>query len=130
MTVIIVQGLKIKVGCESQPDQNPVVVAQNSDANLLLSFFDDCGNPIDVTGATTLQMSFLEEDGTTLLTKSLGSGITLVAGKLNQAVVAMLAADFALLAVGDNNAQVKLSLSGINYAMNLYYAVTVQAPAV
>lgn len=127
---IIVQGLRVQVGCEDQPRQRPVVVAQNSDLNILLTFTDECGNPIDVTAATSIELSALEADGTTVLTKELGTDIALVSGQPSQALVTMLAADFALLPTGDNDVQVTLVLSGENNVLNVYSAMSVEPAAV
>lgn len=127
---VIVQGLKIVVGCEDQPDQNPVIVAQNSDGNILLTFLDENGEIVDISGATAIEMSFLEADGSTILTKTLTSGIQLVANKYNQALVSFVAADFALLPEGLNDAQVKLVISSVNYIENMYACLDVEPAAV
>lgn len=121
----ISHGLKVKVGVDPQETQQ-VVVSQDSDAQFLLEFFDEDGNPLDVTAATVLSLSVLEHDGLTILVKALTTGIALVAGINNRALVTMLAADFALLSQGNNDAEVKLSLGGVNYAFNLYAALNVQ----
>jgi hypothetical protein len=123
---ILVQNLKIMIGCQQQPRQRPVIVAINSDQTILLSFFDEWENPVDITGVSELEMSFLESDNETVLTKSLGSGITLVGGKINQALVTFHAADVELLNPGYNDAQIAIALDGLDYAINAYGAMNVQ----
>ncbi|CAM6004920.1 unnamed protein product [Sphagnum balticum] len=125
-SVVLVQGLKLVTGCQQQELQRPVIVAQNSDMGILISFFDECNNQVNITSATGIAMSFLESDNMTVLIKSLGSGIALVSGTINQVLVSMLASDFALLPTGDNDAQVELVLSGLTYNFNLYSAINVQ----
>src|ERR1700722_19227135 len=46
---LLVQGLKVQVGCQDQPQQRPVIIPQNSDGNVVLSFFDEYGKPVDMT---------------------------------------------------------------------------------
>lgn len=125
---LFTNGLMIQIGCQQQPNQQPVIAAQNGDINILLSFFDEQPNPnqVDITAASTLTMSILESDGVTVLIKSLGTDISLVPGAVNQALVSLKAADLALLAPGENDANVQLSLAGVNYAFNLYAALLVQ----
>lgn len=127
---VIAKGLKVVVGCQDQPDQHPVVFSQNSDGFILLTFEDEDGGILDISGATAIEMDFLEADGTTVLSKTLGVGIQLVAGSYNQALVTLVAADLALLPVGENDAQVKIAVAGVNYAVNCYDALTVQASVV
>lgn len=119
---VLVQGLRIEVGCADQPRQIPVTVSQISDANLLLSFFDEQGGVIDVSEATLLQVQVLEADGVTVLSKA----ATPVAGAPNQALAAFLAADLALLPAGDNDVQIRLTLAGVAYVANLYSAISVE----
>jgi hypothetical protein len=126
MSPPIVQGLIVNVGVAPQPGQNPVVVAQNSDAQFLLSFFDENNYPYDVTGASAIEFSVLEADDLTVLSKTLVSGITLVSGYRNQVLVSMVAADFALLANGNNDCQVNLEINGSNYNFNLFASLNVQ----
>lgn len=123
---VIVQGLKVIVGCEDQPDQRPVVFAQNSDGNILFSFFDEFGNIVDVSGATALALKFLQLDGQTVLTKT----PTQVSGQYNQLIAQLAAADLALLPPGDNDAQILFTIAGVNYAVNLYSALSVESAAV
>ena len=127
---VIVKGLNVVVGCEDQPDQAPVVYPQNSDGNILLTFLDENGDIIDISGATAVEMDFLEADGSTILSKTLTSGVQLVAGKYNQALVTLTASDFALLPVGVQDAQVKVVISSVNYVENLYDCLEIEAPAV
>jgi hypothetical protein len=125
LTPVIVNGLKILVGCENQPRQQPVIAAQNSDANILLSFFDEWGVELNITTVALIHMSFLESDELTALVKT----ATLVAGTINQALVSLLAADLALLPPGENDGAVSFALSGINYVINIYDAIRVN-PAI
>jgi len=122
---LFVQGVRIVVGCKNQPDQSPVWIAQNSDGNVLLSFFDELGNPVDVSAATGLAFKVLESDGVTILTKVPAP----VAGVPYQLLVSLLAADLALLAPGFNDAQVFFSLAGVNYVENLAGALNVLIPS-
>jgi hypothetical protein len=126
MAPVFIQNLKVLTGCEDQPLQRPVVVAQNSDGNVLLTFFDDNGIPVDITSATALTLSVLESDGATVLVKSLGVAISLVDGTINQALVSFLASDFALLPQGDNDASVALQIAGQNEVMNVYSAISIE----
>ena len=126
MAPIFVQNLSVEIGCEDQPNQQPVVVSQVSDGSILLSFFDDNGNPVDITALTAMSVSILEADAVTILSKSLGSGISLVDGSINQALVEFLAADFALLPTGDNDVQVSISLGGVNNSINIYDGITIE----
>lgn len=130
LSPIIVQRLGIFIGCQDQPRQHPVVVAQNSDLNLLLTFVDEHGHPIDCSTATQVEISFLEADNETVLSKSLTGGqITRVEGSMNQFLVAMLAADVELLPPGDNDAQVELVMGGNTFNVNCYACVSVQPVA-
>lgn len=130
MAPTFIRSLNVSLGCENQPDQSPVIVSQNSDSNILLSFIDDNGDPVDITSLTALTMSMLEADGSTVLTKSFGSDISLVDGSINQALVSFDAADFALLPAGDNDAQIAITMAGQVEAINVYSAISVEPGAV
>jgi len=123
---LITYKLKIELGCENQPPQRPVIVAQNSDANIVLSFFDEDRNPIDITSATELEIKMMEHDNITVLIKELGAAISLIDGHPNQVLLEMRAADFEVLPGGDNDISVTLHLAGSTYVINLYDAINVE----
>lgn len=125
---MITKGFKVYLAPAPQQVQQ-LVFSQDSDAKFLLTFFDDQANPIDVTAATAISISALQSDGLTVLSKGLGTGIALVPGTNNQALVSMLAADLALLPQGDVDVEVKISLGGVNYAFNLYGGLYIEPPA-
>lgn len=127
---VFVKGLEVLVGCEDQPTQKPVNFSQNSDGILLLSFVDEDGKEVDVTSATALTVSILEADATTILVKALGTGVSLVDGSYNQALVEYDSADFALLPTGQNDIQVSLTLNGTTTVLNVYSALNIEPSAI
>jgi hypothetical protein len=123
---LLVQGLRVMVGCENQANQKPVVIAQNSDGNIVLSFFNEWNQELDVTQATAMLLSFLEADGLTTLAIA-GS---LVAGTINQIIVQLTAGQMALLPQGENDGAVSFTLSALPYVINLYDCLRVLPPIV
>jgi hypothetical protein len=131
ITQVFATPIIAMVGCSDQPRQHPVVVAQNSDMNLLISFLDEDQDPLNCLGATAVELLILESDNETVLQKSIADGhIVAVEGTINQFLVTMMAADFALLPPGEQDVQVLLSVGGANYAFNLYDALRVDPAAV
>lgn len=124
MSPLLVQGLRIRVGCQNQPCQKPAIFSQSSSGNMLLSFFNEDGLPVDVSLATAWTLSVLEADGVTVLTKTPAP----VAGAANQALAEFASADLLSLPPGLNDAQLGFTLGGAPYAFNLYGALAVQAP--
>lgn len=123
---VFIEGLQMIVGCENQPRQRPVVAAQNSDCNILLTFMSECGQIIDMTGITgNVVLSFLEIDELTTLAKN----AVLVNGTINQFLVSLSAADLALLPPGENDAATSFTLAGVNSVLNIYDAIRVN-PAI
>lgn len=123
---IFIQNLLVQIGCKDQPAQKPVVISKNSDGNVLLTFIDENKNSVDITSATEITISILESDCETLLVKTLESGISLVDGAINQALCQFTSEDLALLNSGDNDFQVSVVIGGITYAINVYYAISIE----
>lgn len=118
MAPVLTQGIRVYAG----GSESRVTVSQNSDATIILTFLDGNRCPMDITGAVSPMFNILEEDESTRMAKP----CYFVDGSINQMMVPMLAADFALLPRGDNDANVTFSLAGQDYAFNIYNAISVQ----
>jgi hypothetical protein len=129
ITPIIASGLIAVLGAEDQPVQNPITVVQTSDQNLVLSFQHPLATPADTAAATGVFLRVQKEDGTTLA-KSLGSGITAVAGAVGQYLVQLVSADFVLLKPGANDVQVEVDLPDGHHVMQLRSVLEVEISVV
>ena len=84
---------------------------------------------MDTSAATGVFLRVQKEDGTTLI-KSLGSGITAVAGAVGQYLVQLVSADFVLLKPGANDVQVEVDLPDGHHVMQLRSVLEVEISVV
>lgn len=101
-------------------------VVSGTGSGALLTLTGECG--VDIVYSAVDSLLTLQNLVSNILTKSVGSGITLVLP--NQALVQMLMADFELLPRGDVDARIKLVMGGSNFAFNVYAAISIEPDAV
>lgn len=109
---LLVVPLAVSIGCDDVAVGTPFEVMQTGDKSFLLKFKDEAGESLDISGATALAMKFKKAAGGSPIVKDLTAGITLINGKVGHALVQVLAADFALMAVGLNTVEVELTMAG------------------
>jgi len=129
ITPIIAGPLVARLGADDQPLQTPITVPQTSDQALVLSFQLPLGTAVDTSAATGVFLRIQKEDDTTLI-KSLGSGITAVAGAVGQYLVQLVSADFVLLKPGANDVQVEVDLPDGHHVMQLRSVLEVEISVV
>lgn len=101
--------------CGPQPGSVPKIIV-GQDKNLIFQLLDQVtGNPIDLTAATAITAKFFKADGT-ILTKSLGSGITLTLPAAGKFVCELLIVDTSLLQpspiLGYSDCEVSYTIGG------------------
>lgn len=108
---LLVSNLVVSIGCDDTAEATPFDIVVTGDKTFLLKFKDDTGDSLDILGATALSVKF-KKTGGGAVTKDLTSGVTLVAGKVGQAICQVFAADFAQMILGNNTVEVELTLAG------------------